>query len=139
MSPLDTLLTTHAAQLQQLLPPHLWPLNPCKTEQFGPLTKYTLGEDQPGIWAMLHHLRAADTGAPHDHPVNFHTYIVSGGYVERLYEGGAWRDVARLPGQDHLIEATCIHSIIELPAGESWSLCFAGPVVREWKHYPELI
>lgn len=136
---LQALLDTHATQLQALLPPHLWPLAPREVTHHGPLTKYVLGEDQPGIWAMLHRLTAADDGPPHSHPVNFHAYILAGGYVERIYEGGTWQDVARLPGRDHLIAAECIHRIIELPAGESWSLCFAGPVVQEWRHYPELL
>lgn len=47
------LLATRAPELQALLPAHLWPLAPLKIEQFGSLTKYTLGEAEPGVWAML--------------------------------------------------------------------------------------
>ena len=114
-------------------------MRPCKVEQFGPLTKYTLGEDQPGIWAMLHRLTAPDTGPPHSHPCAFHCYRLAGRYVERLYRGAGPVEVVRAPGEDFLIPADCIHCITELPDGEAWSLCFAGPVEREWQHYPDLL
>ena len=130
----------HAPTLQALLPPHLWPPPLHHTEQHGPLTKYVLGEARPGVWGMLHRLTAADEGPPHDHPVRFESTIIAGGYWERIWlPGGRTQDVRREPGQSHVIAAECIHRITSLPAGECWSLVFAGPVIRQWKHYPELL
>lgn len=146
---LQALLDTHAAQLQKLLPPHLWPVQPFKIEQFGALTKYTLGPAYPApggrgdVWAMLHHLTAPDAGPPHDHPVTFESHILAGGYRETVYRPGhpthPFENVDRRPGSCHNINADTIHRITDLPAGDCWSLCFASPVVREWRHYPELV
>jgi hypothetical protein len=137
MTTLDTLLTTHRQTLQDLL--GTLPLSIWKVEQYGPLTKYTLGQMPDGRWSMLHHLTAPDKGLPHDHPVAFTSTILVGGYRENVYhpvaDGYRMELVERLPGNTHDIAADCIHQIVELPEGECWSLCLAGPVVREWRHY----
>jgi len=142
-APLDELLATHAEAIRALLPDYLHHLVPFKVEQYGPLTKYTLGQLPDGRWAMLHRLTAADEGPPHDHPVQFESHIISGGYRETIYRPGhpthPFEDVDRRPGSCHFINPDCIHRITGLPSGECWSLCFAGPVVRQVSHYPELI
>lgn len=138
---LATFLAEHERTLRALLPALGWPLPLLKTEQFGPLTKYTLGEARPGVWAMLHRLTETDEGLPHDHPVRFEAHVLSGGYIEKLYRllpGGTVREmqqVWRPAGSRHVIEPQTIHRLVELPAGESWSLCLAGPVERAWRHY----
>ena len=136
---LKNLLATHADAIRTLLPEHLHHLIPFKTEQFGPLTKYTLGQLPDGRWAMLHHLTKPDHGAPHNHPCQMHSYRIKGSYWERLYQKGAVRDVLREEGSNHVIEADCVHLLTELPQGEVWTLCLAGPVVRRWRHYPKLV
>jgi hypothetical protein len=135
---LEALLAARAGTIQTLLPPHLWPLRPFKVEQFGALTKYTLGEAWPGTWAMLHRLAAPDAGPPHCHPCPLLTHIITGGYAEVEFRNGGriYRDW--VPGSSHFIAADCIHTIPRLLADDCWSLVFAGPVVREWQHYPEL-
>jgi hypothetical protein len=134
---LEQLLSTHAHVIQPLLG-DLWPVNPWKVEQFGPLTKYTLGPMEDGRWAMLHRLTEPDHGAPHDHPVAFTSIIIKGSYLERVYQNGTVQELLWEAGSSHDIAPDYIHTITELPEGECWSLCFAGPVVREWKHYPTL-
>lgn len=68
---------------------------------------------------------------PHDHPWSFETEIVAGGYVEEVFtidDDGGWRStlIDRAPGTVHRIEATHIHRIVELPAGDCWTLVRAG-------------
>lgn len=139
---LAAFLAAHADALRALLPPHLWPVAPFKVEQFGALTKYTLGEVEPGVWAMLHRLTAPDAGPPHCHPCDFDSLVLCGGYVERIWEptsdGWASRLVRRSRGASFLIPAERVHEIIDLPCGESWTYVQAGPVVRQWQHYPDL-
>jgi hypothetical protein len=146
-APLDGLLAEYGDTIRALLPDYLHALVPFKVEQFGPLTKYTLGQLPDGRWAMLHHITRPDTGPPHDHPVAFEAHIISGGYRETIYylppddnDGLVFaEDIDRRPGSHHFISPDCIHRLTGLPTGDSWSLCFAGPVVRECRHYPELV
>lgn len=140
---LAALLATHAPQLRALLPTSFWPLVPVEVKEYGPLTKYTLGPLDDGRWAMLHHVTAVDTGPPHDHPVRFESHILVGGYRETIYRPGhpthPFEDIDRRPGSCHFINPDTIHRLTGLPAGECWSLCFAGPVVRAVSHYPGLV
>jgi len=140
---LEELLTLKGGLLRELLPPHLDPLRPFKVENFGPLRKYTLGEAWPGTWVMLHHLLGTESGPPHCHPVAFQSTILLGSYLERVYhpteEGCHVQDILRSEGSAHHIAAECIHKLIALPDEHCWTLVFAGPVVREWRHHPELV
>ncbi|MCC2547737.1 hypothetical protein LJY25_14875 [Hymenobacter sp. BT175] len=138
MTSLETLLVTHADTLRPLLG-SLWPVRPQKVEYFGPLTKYTVGPMPDGRWAMFHHIREADTGPPHCHPCQMDILLLKGSYAERIYRNGGAEDVLRVAGDFHTIEPERIHQLFALPEGEAWSLCFAGPVVRQWRHYPELV
>jgi len=139
---LAALLTTHADQLQALLPPHLWPLAPVEIRQYGPLTKYTLGPDGDE-WLHLHHLTEADSGAPHDHPTRMDCRLLKGSYTERIWHlrQGEYKleNALREAGDRNVIEADRIHLLTSLPEGEVWTLARTGPVVREWRHYPELL
>lgn len=136
MPDLDTLLATHEDTLRSLL--GYWPVTVWKMEQFGPLTKYTLGEMPDGRWVMLHHLRGVDTGPPHDHPCMLESHGIAGSYWEQLYHAdGRTELVLRAAGGHHTIWPETVHSVVGLPEGECWTLCFAGPVVRQWRHYSE--
>lgn len=134
---LDIFVAEHEAQLRPLLGA-LWSVRPFKVEQFGPLTKYTLGQMPNGEWAMLHRLTEPDLGSPHDHPVSFTSTIIKGSYTERVYSNGAVATITWKAGSTHEIPADYIHTITELPDGEVWSLVMAGPVVNQWRHYPHL-
>jgi hypothetical protein len=135
---LQALLATHADELQQMLPPHLWPLNPYEIGIYGPLTKYTLGQDGDE-WLHLHHVTEADRGAPHDHPCRMVSTRIKGSYWERVFRQDGWHaDILRTEGSTHVIEPDTIHLLTGLPRGAVWTLVKTGPVVREWRHYPEL-
>ncbi|HEX8268474.1 MAG TPA: hypothetical protein VF581_01165 [Flavobacterium sp.] len=77
--------------------------------------------------ASFNEFTAADTGDPHDHPFDFITHILSGGYRERIYEINGLGEVAvtevdRMPGTSHYVKATDIHQIIHLHTGHCVTL-----------------
>ena len=77
--------------------------------------------------ASFNEFTAPDTGDPHDHPFDFITHILSGGYTERIYhihENGevSTSDIERKPGTSHYVNATDIHQIIHLPTGHCVTL-----------------
>jgi hypothetical protein len=77
--------------------------------------------------ASLNEFSAPDSGDPHDHPFDFITHILSGGYIERVYiinESGEIliNDFERKPGTSHFVKATDIHQIIFLPTGHCVTL-----------------
>lgn len=91
--------------------------------------------------AVIHRFTAVDKGSPHDHPFAFTSFILSGGYVEKVFsvrDDGTWTTelVSRLPGTVHTVEAAHIHQIVELPVGECYTLIIPQEKVREprfWK------
>jgi hypothetical protein len=136
---LRAFLIDYGSTLAPLLGP-LWPLKSygrsIYSEEF---TAYQLGQMPDGRWVKLHHFRGPDRGAPHDHPTQIHSFRIKGSYWERVYLKGGTLDVLRAEGSDHVIEPDTIHQLTSLPEGECWTLSFTGPVVREWRHYPELL
>jgi hypothetical protein len=137
---LEDLLATHADVLQPLLGP-LWPVCPFKTEQFGLLTKYTLGQMPNGTWAMLHCITGSDAVAhPHDHPCRFDSYGIKGSYWENsYYEDGRTELTLRAPGGHYTIWPHTIHEVVATMDGPVWTLVFAHEVVQQARHYPELV
>jgi hypothetical protein len=72
--------------------------------------------------ASFNEFSAPDTGDPHDHPFDFITHILHGGYTERVYnidENGDFLfiDIERKAGTSHLVKANDIHQIVHLPNG----------------------
>ena len=86
----------------------------------------------PGL-GVLHHFTAPDMGAPHDHPWNFTSMILKGGYIEEVYRpDGACERIHRKVGDHFAILAGHIHRIVELPEGECWTcIDVLGPKVQE--------
>ena len=87
--------------------------------------------------AVLHHFTGPDRGDFHDHPWPFTTFILSGGYTERI----AWQDpcdvwrqrsVRREAGTGHPVAAGLIHRVTDLPTGECWTLVLPG----RWERVP---
>jgi len=77
--------------------------------------------------ASFNEFSAPDGGDPHDHPFDFITHILSGGYVERIYEinedgNVEIKDVERKPGTSHYVKASDIHQIISLPTNHCVTL-----------------
>jgi hypothetical protein len=84
----------------------------------------------------IHHFTGPDQGDPHDHPFNFTSHILAGGYTEEVFSPtGAAALVYRHPGTAHQVRATHIHRIIDLPLGDCWTLILAGPHERETRFW----
>jgi hypothetical protein len=135
---LEALLATHATVLRDLLPAHINPAQPFEVKHFGPLTKYTLGEMPDGRWAHLHYLDSPDQGDMHDHPCDIESVGIKGSYLELRAEEGGTVEMLRRAGERRSIPADCVHIIVWVSKGGCWTLCLTGPVIRQWKHYPEL-
>ena len=94
-------------------------------------TKYHLGSGK-----LLHHFTAAEDEHYHDHPFNFTSTILSGGYVEEVGEVCGDGTLAlvtleRLPGTTHEVNAGTIHKLTGLLSGECWTLVEVGDWERE--------
>jgi hypothetical protein len=77
--------------------------------------------------ASFNEFTAAESGDPHDHPFDFITHILSGGYTERVFEINELGEVAiteieRVPGTSHYVKATDIHQIFHLHMGHCVTL-----------------
>ena len=77
--------------------------------------------------ASLNEFTAPDGGDPHDHPFDFITHILSGGYTERTYMINDFgevsiNDIERKSGTSHYVKATDIHQIIYLTTGHCITL-----------------
>jgi hypothetical protein len=73
--------------------------------------------------AVFHRFAEADHGDPHDHPWSFRSFVLVGGYVEEVFHLDGTREIIhRMQGDSFFIHAEHIHRIIELPAGECWTL-----------------
>ena len=99
-------------------------------------TKYHL----EGPWpfpAVIHHFTAPDRGDPHDHPWSFRSFVLKGGYRERVfYHRGFTQEKTRRPGDSFIIESGHIHKIEELLDGDCWTLIMPlGPSERKSGFY----
>jgi hypothetical protein len=93
------------------------------TEELSPVFKKHHVKGLP-FDASFNEFTEPDTGDPHDHPFGFITHILSGGYIEEMYDAAKREFVIhhRNPGTSHLVKATDIHRIIELPTGHCVTL-----------------
>lgn len=83
-------------------------------------------------WGMvrLHHiLRSDDRTHLHDHPMDFVSFILAGGYIEHRPTGEAKRFS---PGDVVVRRAEDLHAL-ELPEGRTaWTLVFSTNIRRPW-------
>lgn len=78
----------------------------------------------------IHHIMRPDEDRfPHDHPFDFTSFILKGGYIE-WRPGESTRQF--LPGDVVRRRAEDLHIIKALPRGDAWTLVFAGPLRRRW-------
>lgn len=75
----------------------------------------------------LHHMVRVDSDRHlHNHPWNYATLILRGGYCEYVMEEDAQRPKWTRPGEVHFKSADHLHKIAILPNGSAWTLVFAG-------------
>ena len=81
----------------------------------------------------LHKILVSDLDDLHDHPWNYATLILKGGYYEHTPEGKFWRG----PGHFRFCKASSLHRL-ELDKDEDgnelpcWSLFYMGRKQQEW-------
>ena len=117
------------------------------------LARYILFKSKYGC-IYIHRFLRSDADHPHDHPWNFFTYVISGGYDEWYYDVerperspdmkeyySYWTTEInkRQPGSLAYRKATDIHKVVlnrsytldeikEAP----FTICFMGPRLRHW-------
>jgi len=112
-------------------------------------------------WCCLyiHRFMRSDADDPHDHPWNFFTYVISGGYDEVCYSkvpqkscnqgeqffSALWTKylTRRLPGTIAYRKATDVHQVVidrnyEMSEIKNapFTVCLIGPRIREWGFWP---
>ncbi len=77
----------------------------------------------------LHKIERADEEKhPHDHPWNFYSIILSGGYVERCGD----KINVRRPGNIAHRKCTAFHKVLHLLGKRVYTLVFTYGKIREW-------
>lgn len=65
----------------------------------------------------------------HDHPWNFWSIVLWGGYLEKIRGGiTEWRGLFSIRYRP----AETAHKTTTFQTGVSWSICFTGPRIRQW-------
>lgn len=84
-----------------------------------------------------------DDRDPHDHPWNFGSFVIRGGYSERLYDLGGEFGGVRLLGEKrhgrlsvHRMKMDKAHRITNIEPGLA-TLVFIGPRKRDWGFWTE--
>lgn len=96
----------------------------------GAMTKYHVGGLRRSV--VFHRFEDIDRGDCHDHPFSLDIKIISGGYIERIWnrDGRSW-EYRREPGDSFIIPATHIHLMIELLDGPCETMIMPGPWERK--------
>ena len=77
---------------------------------------------------FLHRFHKSDPDDLHDHPWNYRTLILKGGYWEYTPQGKFWRGV----GHYRKMPAESLHRIELEPGVNCWTLFIPGKHKREW-------
>ncbi|MGK0500823.1 MAG: hypothetical protein ACJAYG_002477 [Oceanicoccus sp.] len=75
----------------------------------------------------LHHIVSADEPILHDHPWDFRSMILSGGYTELTPAG----EFVRIAGDIYDKKATDLHYISHVEPN-TWTIVFTGETIRNW-------
>lgn len=120
------------------------------------LVRYIVFKSRLGC-IYIHRFMRTDADDPHDHPWNFWTYVISGGYVERYYDKSkpnkdetkytsfwTWNANRREPGSLAYRKATDIHVVktdkeraMDEIKDAPYTLCLMGPRIRDWGFWTE--
>ena len=92
-------------------------------------------------WRLFLHLinKPDDDRDPHDHPWDFWTIILRGGYTELFLDPQTGNDHIReaRPGKYLFRKAEHTHRITKHHKGLSWTLLLVGPTRRRWGFHTE--
>lgn len=101
------------------------------------MTRTIIMEWANGSRLMVNRFHTSDHDRDlHDHPWNFRTFILSGGYFEHTAAGARWyrpgRTLQRPAQWRHRVQLSVDENGKEVPAT---TLVFTGPTIREWGYY----
>jgi len=80
---------------------------------------------------VMHRILLSDPAGLHDHPWDWATMIIKGGYWETTPEGKFWRKAGRI----RLRSAKAFHRLEidkEKAGGDTWTIFLMGKQQREW-------
>jgi len=83
----------------------------------------------PAGGVYIHRILRSDKDVPHDHPWDFTSYVLQGGYTE---ERPGLPEQWRGPGTMIHRRATDAHRLILSPGEIAITVCFLGPWQRDW-------
>ncbi len=104
---------------------------PDRTSDETYLERYYYLNLRPFARIVIHRFCRSDRDGFHDHPWDFETYILSGGYWEDTPDGIFWRG----PGFHGKRKATDFHRVQldhEKAGEDTWTLFMMGPKEKEW-------
>lgn len=86
--------------------------------------------------AVMHRFTDAKDEVAHDHPFDFRSTVLHGGYIEGIYtinEDGSWSYIRkeRKKGDSFLVKASTIHKILYLTAKECYTIIQPEPKVQD--------
>ncbi len=96
-------------------------------ELVGYLERWCLAPRSAGGNLYLHHIIAGDEAVMHDHPWDFQSEILEGGYFEMTCDG----PVERRKGDVFSKRAEALHYIMTVRPG-TWTRITTGPKTRDW-------
>lgn len=94
------------------------------------LIRYYLINERPKLRVTLHNTLMSDSSELHNHPWNFGSLILTGGYWEDTPEGKFWR----APGNFRTKEASALHRLEVDPTIKEpvWTLFIMGEKDQDW-------
>jgi hypothetical protein len=107
---------------------------PIKNPEFLLMVRYYLlskdrkkGEEEKSFNMFIHKICKSDSADLHDHPWNYFTLILKGGYWEETPEGVFWRG----PGYFTFRKAESLHRLI-VKENPCWTLFIHTKKFRDW-------
>lgn len=127
------------------------------------LVRYIVWKSKRFGCLYIHRFMRSDADDPHDHPWNFFTYVISGGYNEHYFDRNKPQDDGtnitlywtecinrRTPGSLAYRRATDIHKVVvdeeiemfldemddEKLSRTPLTICLMGPRLRQWGFWP---
>lgn len=108
-----------------------WWLLPRWCLHFDPVRGYPMPKAWMPFSVRLHHIVEPDQDRHlHDHPFNFRSIVLAGGYVEQVDDDGSSRVVRH--GDTYRSPAGRWHRIAIVQDGGAWSIFVTGPRVQDW-------
>lgn len=93
--------------------------------------------DTPWFGIYLHKFNEPDSQPVHNHPFNFVSFILRGGYVEDVRLGKHYVSIARERHQWrwHTTTTPMLHRVMRLTRTPTWTLVLRGRRLKRWEFF----